>query len=51
MALGGGWWGDGAGEFASELSRHLYVKGEVGNISTRDGRPWVLVLLHVYGAD
>ena len=30
MALGSGWWAFGAGEFPSELSRHVYLKGEVG---------------------
>ena len=30
MALGSGWWAFGAGEFPSALSRHVYLKGEVG---------------------
>ena len=30
MALGSGWWAFGTGEFPSELSRHVYLKGEVG---------------------
>ena len=28
--LGSGWWAFGTGEFPSELSRHVYLKGEVG---------------------
>lgn len=49
MALGGGWRGGcAAGAVPPELPRHLYAK-EVGATSTRDVRPWVLVLLRKHG--
>lgn len=43
---GGG--GCAAGAVPPELPRHLYAK-EVGATSTRDVRPWVLVLLRKHG--
>lgn len=38
-----------AGAVPPELPRHLYAKEEVGATSTRDVRPWVLVLLCKHG--
>lgn len=48
MGLGRGWQNRGA---PPKVFTHLYVKEEVGCISSREVRLQVLVLLHKYGED